>query len=259
MSKAASPQKSISVWALGIIAVVGLANYAGTVVFGGDEFSIDDAWFLLAELVCAFFAFLVSRRYRGSDVFGRAYLFLGLAFVSWFMGDLMYYYLKTLGMDPYPSPFDAFYIASYVFAALHLIINSRYFKRQWSPAMKVWLVACPIIITTIYIFVAAAKWGEYDELPFDLAYGGIFVFGVSVLLALATIGASVFRQSILGTVWLLLAGGIFLWALADVWYYYTEIFFEEGEQLASSHPLNSIWMAAFATITYALVKHRKSI
>ncbi len=260
MSRAEPSHKSLDIRVLGIIAAFAIANHFGTLYFRSDGFSLADVWYLLGILACVVSAFFVSARYRGSEVFGRAYLFLGIGFVSWFIGEVLYlYYRYTLEIDPWPSPSDVFFIGSYVFASLHLIINSRYFKRKWSPLMKIWLIICPIAITSIYLFVAAQERGQYDALPFDLAYGGIFVLGVSVVFALAIIGVSVFRHSVLGTVWLLLAGGIFLWTIADIWYVYTEIFYEEGEQLATEHPINSIWIAAFVAITYSLIKHRKTL
>jgi len=91
------------------------------------------------------------------------------------------------------------------------------------------------------------------ELPFDLFWGDVFVIGGSTTLAFAILGASVFRHSLLKEIWLLLVIGIFLWMLADVWYYYMEIF----EAYYSSHPVNTMWMASFLLIIYSLYKHHK--
>ena len=95
---------------------------------------------------------------------------------------------------------------------------------------------------------------EWDN--FDLYYGMPFAIGASTIFALAVLGASVFRQSILGPVWLLLAIGIFLWAIADVWYVYLEIF-EEFDN--DTHVTNTIWMTSFMVIIYALYKHHKTL
>jgi hypothetical protein len=261
MSKTEPNQtSSIDLRVLGIIAALAIAYQFSTYQVQDEVFSFADGLYLLGIAVCAVSSFFVARRYHSSIVFGRAYLFLGSAFVSWFIGEILYFYYRfVLEIDAWPSPSDVFFIGSYVFASAHLLINSRYFKRNWSALMKIWLVACPIAITVIYLLIAAETWGQYEELPFDLLYSSFFVVGVSVELALAVIGASVFRHSILGTVWLLLVIGIFMWAVADIWFVYTEIFFEEDEQLPVSHPVNTLWMISFMVITYALIKHRKTI
>ena len=121
--------------------------------------------------------------------------------------------------------------------------------------MKICLFAIPIVIVLTYTVVAFFEWGDYEELPFDLFYGSIFAAGTAIVLAFAVIGVSVFRQSILGKVWLLLAIGIFLSTIADVWYVYIEIF----EAFNNQHPANTIWMASFMIIIYALYKHQKTI
>jgi hypothetical protein len=45
-----------------------------------DKFDIADVIYTVGSLASAASAFLVSRRYRKSEVFGKAYFFLGLGF-----------------------------------------------------------------------------------------------------------------------------------------------------------------------------------
>jgi len=241
-----------------LVIIFALAVGYHILLYYGDEsqFNITDALYLTGLFACGVAGLMVAKRYRGSQVFGKAYFFLGLGFISWFIGDLGYYYNNfVLQVDPYPSPFDVGYIGFYVFASLHLLLNTRYFRRQWSVPMKVLLVVLPIVVIATYSIVAYQEWGDYEELPFDLFYGDIFTAGAAVTLAFAILGASVFRQSVLKEVWLLLAIGIFLSTIADVWYVYTEIF----EAFDNVHPINTIWMAAFMIIVYALYKHQKVI
>ncbi|MGQ0771245.1 MAG: hypothetical protein ACT4NT_00530 [Nitrososphaerota archaeon] len=253
-------KNSIDVRVLGIIVALAIAYQVGSFYVDKNAFSITDILYLSGILSCAILSIFVAKRYRGSEVFGKAYFFLGIGFISWFIGEVLYYYyLFVMKINPWPSPSDVFFIGSYVFATLHLVLNTRYFKRSWNILMKVWITVIPISITVIYILVAAQEWGTYTDLPFDLFYSGIFAGGVSAELAFAVIGLSVFRHSVLGTVWLLLVVGIFLWAVADIWFVYSEIFFEEGEYLSPSHPINTLWILTFMLVTYALFRHRKMV
>ena len=241
---------------LGIILALTIAYQFSLYHADPEEFNVPEILYLSAILATAGFSFMVFKRYRGSEVFGKAYLFLGLAFVSVFIGDFGYvYYDHVLGLDPYPNPFDVGFAAGYVFAILHLVLNIRYFRPQWNTEMKIFLVVLPIVMVSVYTIVAYAEWGDYEELPFDLFYGNLFTVGSSLILALAVLGAVVFRRSILKEAWLLLVLGIFIWAFTDTWYAYTEVF----ESFDNTHPTNTLWVASYLVIMYALYKHRKVI
>jgi len=248
--------RSINYKVLGIIFARTILYKISLYQVDPDEFNVPEILYMAGILGCAGFSFMVSKRYRGSEVFGKAYLFLGLAFVSWFIGDFGYvYYDHVLGLDPYPNPFDAGFAASYVFASLHLVLNTRYFKPQWNKQMKILLVVFPVVIVVSYSIIAYVEWGDYEELRFDIIYGNIWTAGASIELALAIIGASVFRNSILKEAWLLLAIGILIWTVGDVWYAYTEVF----EAFDNTHPTNTLWVASFMVVMYALYKHRQVV
>ncbi len=222
--------------------------------FDPEIFNIKDAYYMIGMAGCGIASFLVARRYIGSKMLGKAYLFLGLGFFAWFIGDVGYYYNQfVLEIDPWPTPFDTGFALSYVFAIMHLYLNTRYFKPKWNKYMKATIIIIPIIAVTSYSITAYNSWGEYDELLFDIAYSDIFVLGISTTLAFAVVGASVFRHSILKETWLLLAIGIFLWTVADSIYYYLESI----EEFTHDHPVNSLWIASFMIIIYALYKHYK--
>ncbi len=247
---------SINVKVLVAIFALTIAYQISLYFVDPDIFNVPEFLYLAGILACAVASFIVAKRYRGSAVFGKAYLFLGLAFVSWFIGDLGYvYYDHILQEDPYPNPFDVGFAASYVFASLHLYLNTRYFRPQWNTAMKSLVIIFPIVMGLGYSLVAYAEWGDYDELPFDLVYGNIWAVGASIELALAVLGAFVFRRSVLKEVWLLLVIGIFIWTVGDIWYVYTELF----ETFDNTHPTNTLWMASFMVVIYALYKHQKVV
>jgi hypothetical protein len=206
----------------------------------------------VAPLIPSIFGFLVARRYWGSEVFGKAYFALGMAFLMTFIGEIVWsYYTIVLQEEPYPSIADIFFFAFYPFAIYHLVRNSLYFKRRLNISTKIWLTMIPIAIVSVYSYLAFAGSG----LMFDFYYGLIFVAAISVTLSFAILGASVFRYSILGTVWLLLALGLMINSVADVWYYYLEIF----DQYDEKHVVNSMWMVGYMIVAYALYKHRKTI
>lgn len=242
---------------IALIAVLAIVDLVYNLYFFYDPyFDIKDVFYMVGIAGCGIASIVVARKYYGSKMLIKAYIFLGLAFFSWFVADVGYYYYQfVLEIDPWPSIFDIGVLASYVFAIFHLYINIKLCKPKWSKKMKVTLVTIPIVTVFTFTMIAYDTWGQYDELAFDLVYSNLFVIGASLTLAFAVIGASIFRDTVLKETWLLLASGIFLWVMADFAYAYLETI----EAFTHNHPINTLWMISFMVIIYALFKHHKAL
>lgn len=208
---------------------------------------------IVNPLVASIASFWVSKRYWGSKVFGKAYFALGCALAMLFLGEVTWYtYLFVLDIEPYPSLADYFFFGLYPLAATHIILNVRFFKTKIDLSQKIWITAIPILVITIYSYLAMQEIGEANiEFYYSLGY----VVGSSSVLALTIVGAMVFRGGVVGVAWLLLLIGILLLTAGDVWFSYLEIL----EAYVSGHPVELLWYAGYWTITYALYKHKKVI
>jgi len=246
--------KSIGIKALVIIVAVTILHQWYLVEFPDDEeMTIGTFTYGISSLIAGIAAIFVAKRYWGSAVFGKTYLALALAFFLLFIGDSAYIYYEWYTDEaPYPSIADVFFLLFYPFAAFHLVQNIKYFKKdlKWGP--KIAVPALVIIIVGIFAFISIDM---IEEEPFDFYFGLMFVFASAVITSLAILGASIFRDSILGAAWLLLAGGIFAFTFADVWYYYLELV----EGYDGTHFVNTLWVLGNTAIIYALYKHRKTI
>ena len=204
-------------------------------------------------LVIIIIAFSVAKRYRGSPVFGKTYLALAIGFVLGFVGDLIYnYYSMVLFEDPYPSIADAFFIAFYFCATYHLVLNIRYFKKDLGWGSK---FAVPALAIAMIVGFGLFTIETLEDDPAVYLMSMAYLVGSAVVLALALLGAAVFRHSVLGVAWLLLAAGIAVFSFADVWYYYLE----EIEEYTLTNPVNTFWVLSNTLMVYALYKHKKTI
>jgi len=217
-----------------------------------EQTSFADFSYGLSALAVGITALFVAKRYRGSPVFGKTYLALAIGFIILFVGDsIVYnYYLYVLDEDPYPSIADVFFIAFYFFTGYHLVKNIQYFKKDLSWGSK---IAVPVLAVA---FVAGfglftIETLEYDPIVFFM--GLLYVSASAAILSLAILGAAVFRHSILGVAWGMLVIGIFLYAAADVYYYYLE----EIEEFSITNPVNTLWVLSNMFMVYALYKHQK--
>lgn len=224
-----------------------------------QNLSEDDAGsliFILSVVIAlsvSVYSFIVSKRYWGTAIFGKSYFALGLAYLSYALGEVLYYTFDLiLGIDPYPSVADIFFFGLYPLTLIHLILNIRFFSAKLSTISKIWLPSIPIIFFVVY---GAISFAEFEEANFDFYFGMIFVAATSIVLTTAILGASLFRQGLIGAAWLLLVVGILINALADLWYLELEIFGEYYD----AHPVTVIWYVSNMLMIYALYKHQKVI
>lgn len=236
--------------------------FAGVILFQaylnnlGNEDQIEISIIVLSltsEIVAGIAALIVARKYRGTRVFGRAYLSLSGAFFSVALGEIIYnVYLFVFNLDPFPSIADIFFFLLYPFTLLHLLINIRFFKAgiNIKSIFLVTLLAASIIFA--YALEAYEGLGEFN---IDFFYGVIFISGAGIITSVGIYGAIVVRKIPLGKAWILLVGGILLGTIGDVWYQYLEIL----DAYTTSHLVNLFWYSSYLVIIYSLYKHYKII
>lgn len=219
-----------------------------------EELDILEISVTVVFAIAAAISFMVSRSYKWkTDVFGKTYFSLGIAYTMFVIAEIIWHYYEViLHIAPYPSPADVFYFAFYPFAIYHLVKNCRFFKPKFNKFEKTWLVVIPLVIAGIYFYFA---YDDLDQFSLDFYLGGAFVVVTSITLAFAVLGVAIFRQSLLGMIWLMLALGIFLNSFADVWYYYLELF----ELYSRDHVTMALWFTSTNFIIYALYKHYRSV
>ena len=221
-----------------------------------DGFDFPDILYLSLPLGCAIAGFITAYSYKRKKIpfFGKSYFALGLGFVFWFIGDLVYYfYLFILELDPYPLlESDLFYVFFYACLIYFIISNIKFFQIRISPVTLVYVVGIVLLIFAAYSYVAYV---ELEEFGFDYFYAILFVVPSSITLAFAVEGTRMFKHSPVKEAWALLGIGISLITLADVWYYYEEI----AGNYDDNHVLNSLWFGSFMLIIYSLYIHKKSM
>jgi hypothetical protein len=241
------------------IIIIGILSLGAGIFVTMNIVSEDDAGTIalvisvsLAGFV-ALFAFIVSKQNQ-TGILAKSYFALGLGFSSYVIAELLYYSMEELfGIEPYPSIADVFFFAVYPFTLIHLLLNIRFFHSGFSIFQKICIILIPVV--SLFIYVVLSITVPDAELGFDFYYGFIFVIGASITLSFSIVGAVIFKEGVLGVVWLLLVIGLMINASGDVWYYHLEIFSEYYD----AHPVTVVWFVANLFIGYALIKHLKII
>lgn len=230
--------------------------YQLVVPFYKTQFQLLDILFLIGELICGILSIVVVKnlsfisgkklKNRPSEVFGKGFLALGVAFFMYFLGELTFILNEVvLKIDPYPSYSDIFYFAFFPFAFYHVYLNLKFFDVSYRKTTLMTFIT--VSFFTVIYFVLS------DEKNFDFWYGLINVVGSSTVLGLGFSALSVFRNSVLGKIWVILVMGIILKTIGDVWYSYLEIF----DQYTAVHPVNLFWISAWIVIGFSLTRHSK--
>lgn len=210
---------------------------------------------MFVPLSLAIIGFSVVKKYKGTQIFGRAYLALSLGYLSIFFAEVTYaVYDIVYDIEPYPSIADVFFFLLYPLLLTYLFINIKFFAPNLGRNSKLWIILMPLIVLLGYSILSTTI-GEISVLEFDFYYGIVFVYAATLTLAVAVVGASIFRQGAIGMAWLILVIGILLNNIGDIWYYNLELF--GGYDLV--HPVNMFWYSGYIVVIYALLKHKKTL
>jgi hypothetical protein len=236
-----------------IILAFGYHLYISMIEQDPEVLEFSDISYAIGALACGVMSIIISRRYKGSEIFSKTYLALGIGFMFLFLGDIVYnYYDLVLQEIPYPSLADVFYLAFPPLVTYHLVVNIRYFMKEMDVSTVVGQVTFPISIVFVYAFLSFDEMAGFN---FEYYISLFYVLSSSVILSLSMLALSIFKKSVLGVAWLLLAMGIFANMIADDWYYYVELL----DVFDTNHPVNTVWVLGFMIIFYALYKHRQII
>ncbi len=80
---------------------------------------LDDFAYIGSSLLVFIISIYVLKTLDDSE-FEKIFKFYALAYVMWAIGEFIWYYYSFIGLDPFPSIADAFYIGAYVPATMAL-------------------------------------------------------------------------------------------------------------------------------------------
>ncbi|MGI0003963.1 MAG: hypothetical protein ACREAX_01570 [Candidatus Nitrosotenuis sp.] len=235
----------------------------------GDGWDLATLMYNSGSIITAIASFIVAKKYIGSAMFTKAYFCLGLGFLSWFIGDMLFFYddyvqeLPSWSVPILPGsekvfilkPADFVYLGIYPNMALHLYLNTNWFEKnklkklKKSAETKFFLFGVPTIGAIIYFL-------QFGIVDFESGFGALNAVGASVTLGLVFWGARVFRASALAPAWTLLLLGIFFSTIGDYLYYQVEDFNDVYQIYSLS---TTFYLATFSILTYGLYKHTRIV
>lgn len=256
---------STYVWAGVLVGLTAIYAFLSTQMYAdvlSDTAYAMSYWFgtLLQVLFAGVIISIALRIGLGQGV-GRQWLLVGLGVASFAIGDIIWTVLELhMGLDPYPSLADPFYVLQYVFFVTAMVLAVRSY-RELSP-IRTPVVIAAVVALILGIVVYAALLGPYifpagtAELGFwGLIVSTLYPLGdVFFMLAPALALALVIRQlgaGRLGWPWWIVILGAVIYAVTDSVYAYADW---SGAGLTAA--LEMGWAAANLTFAIAALVAR---
>ncbi|MEZ5383465.1 MAG: EAL domain-containing protein [Microthrixaceae bacterium] len=174
------------------------------------------------------------------------WMLVALSLAGFLVGELLWWWFGHLGIDPFPSIADGFFLGAYVpLAGAAVLLNARW-RRQRDASS--WLDACLLtVVMGLAVWVIVMEPSATDpsvgalDKVFTLAYplADLLVLGLVIQLTLT--------RGIRSRAVRLLAGGLVVMALADVLWGWLEL----SESFESSPYLDSAWLVAYLLMAAA--------
>ena len=140
--------------------------FVGIVCFGffnlyepqiDQQFDFFEIMFFLSEFAAGGFGLVIAKKYWGSEVFGKAYLSLGIGLIFAGIGSTLFNYLEVMQEieNPFPGLPDIFFVPYYIFVLYHLTSCIRYFNRKHKKKLsrnnKLLIILLPLTATSILV------------------------------------------------------------------------------------------------------------
>lgn len=186
--------------------------------------------------------------------FSASWIGFSSGLFMWFLGESAWaVYVLLLGINPFPSLADVFYIGGYVFLGLALFLILKLFPSVFSGKKLAFLVVVSVSVSTAvgYFLLTPILTSEADLFTTVLSAAypildiGLFVLVFSIFM--------IFIEGTIGKAWFFLTLGVALNIIADLLFNYAELqgFYYEG------HPLELFWLWGYIAFFLGFYIHKR--
>ncbi|MDY0339987.1 MAG: hypothetical protein RBS17_02075 [Coriobacteriia bacterium] len=199
----------------------------------GDTAYAMSYWFgTLLQIVFAVVIVTIALRIGLDQGVGKQWLFVGMGVAAFAIGDIIWTVLELhMGLDPYPSLADPFYVLQYVFFMTAIVLAIRSYQHLTPIRTPVIIAAAIAIILGIVVYAALLAPHIFPAGIAELGFWGLVVStlyplgDVFFILAPALALALIIRQlgaGRLGWPWWVIVVGAVVYSFTDAFYSYAD-------------------------------------
>jgi signal transduction histidine kinase len=181
------------------------------------------------------------------DISKKSLSFLTISFISWFAAELTWNLFKhVLGIDPYPSIADFFYIAAPIFMCISLIVFLQSLQNKIKKTHVIFaslisiLVLIPILVVT---FEANSK-----AAVLEIAVAIIYPIVDAILLFPAIIAIFVSIKIKKNLFWIMILIGIIIFIIGDDLFLFLVI----NDLYYDGNPADILWLTSYAIWSFSI-------
>lgn len=189
---------------------------------------------------------LVMKSDRIKEIPKKSLIFLAMSFISWFTAEQLWnFYEQILGIDPFPSIADVFYILAPFFMFISLTIFLKSFKKQISKKIIFFAisVSAVLLIPTVVIIYESS----HDDL-LEIVIGIIYPVSDSIVLAPVIITILFVIKKKTNPFWMMILIGMLMFIVADTLF----LFLTSTDEYFTHHPVEILWLLSYLIWFYSL-------
>ncbi|MDW7990599.1 MAG: hypothetical protein RMK65_00305 [Anaerolineae bacterium] len=217
---------------------------------------ISSVYPVVLGLLCTGLSIKIYRSVGKEGQAHRIWALLTGGFVGWALGELLWLVYDLLGMEPYPSWADLFYLAGDLCLLAFFAMQVRFLRvvlRGWKRYLAVGLILLFLLVAAgaVYIPMLARPSRNWLEFGLNLAYETSYLF----LLIGATVLALALYEGWLGRRWMVFVSGIWLYALANQVFFYAtwhDLYYPGGQATPVSVLFDLLYIGSYLVMLTGL-------
>lgn len=241
-----------------ILLLIILTAYPLTAILnvGGERYYdiIASIIYLLLPAMVIIGAIVLTKNLSIKSTHGKSFLFIFFGFLCFFIGEFIWFIFDYfLGIDPFPSVADFFFLLAYpfLFIGLYKEILLVDIKLSWKKLIFIMLISLLLIFLVGYFGIYAA-WDNEASLTENIvaiSYGiGDIILICAIIFILELILE--YKKGKLFNVWLLLISGFIFMLIADIFFAIYRSEYEELKYIMIT--VDTLWMIAYFLMAHSL-------
>lgn len=189
---------------------------------------------------------LVIKSKQIKEIPQNSIVFLSMSFISWFSAEQIWNYNEQiLGIDPFPSLADVFYIAAPFFMFVSLLIFLKPFRKQISK--KSIFFASSIAILLLIPTIMITNESNHDDIIQVIV---TIIYPVSDSLVLIPVIITIFFviKKKTNPFWIMILIGVLMFITADTIF----LFLQSTDSYTTHHPVDILWLLSYLIWFYSL-------
>jgi hypothetical protein len=167
-------------------------------------------------IVCHRFGWLSTKS-------GQISVLITIGLALWTIAETSWFLLEEIGVNPFPSVADFFYIAGYIPLAIALLLNIRTIHVKFKTAtLALWIALSAVILVSIVVMYALQIGAGLITIEDIGIVGAVYPFEDFLIIVLALVIVLKFRAGQVAKAWGLLVAGFIMEAAGDILFWYEE-------------------------------------